>query len=163
MVAVVSAVVLAGGLAADAKETTIDVAPVWSGHPVGFALLTHGERQFVGFYDADRKLTIGSRKLSQTSWHFVKLPETLGWDSHNYITMAVDDDGCIHLCANMHTGPLVYFRTSKPDDIDTFERFANMIGRDRGQMHVSELLSGAEQRVHLHVSARLLRQRRAIL
>lgn len=122
------AVLFAGGPAAG-KETIIDVAPVWSGHPVGFALLTHGDQQFVGFYDAERKLTVASRKLSQTTWHFVKLPETLGWDSHNYITMAADDDGCIHLCANMHASPLVYFRTAKPGDIDTFERITRMVGR----------------------------------
>lgn len=121
---------LVGGSVSNAKETVIEVAPVWAGHPVGFALLTHGDRQFVGFYDAERKLTVGSRGLSETGWHFVKLPETLGWDSHNYVTMAVDDDGCIHLCANMHAGPLVYFRTAKPDDIDTFERVTSMVGRN---------------------------------
>jgi len=31
-------------------DKVIDVAPVWSGHPVGFALLTHGDMQFVAFY-----------------------------------------------------------------------------------------------------------------
>jgi len=118
-----------GGAMAEVKETTVDVAPVWAGHPVGFALLTHGDRQYVGFYDSERKLTVGMRKLSETNWHFVKLPETLGWDSHNYITMAMDDDGCIHLCANMHVTPLIYFRTSKPGDIDSFEKIKAMVGR----------------------------------
>jgi len=129
-VALFLAAIAIAGPGADAKETVTDVAPAWAGHPVGFALLTHGDWQFVAFYDAKRKLTVGSRKLSETSWHFVKLPETVGWDSHNYITMAVDDDGCIHLCANMHVNPLVYFRTSKPDDIDTFERVPSMVGRN---------------------------------
>lgn len=121
---------LAGGLAANASETVIDVAPVWSGHPVGFALLTHGDRQFVAFYNTERKLTVASRGLSETSWHFVTLPETVGWDSHNYIAMALDDDGYIHLCANMHCVPLVYFRTTKPLDIDAFERIPSMVGRN---------------------------------
>lgn len=125
-----SAALLAVVLASSANETTIDVAPVWSGHPVGFALLTHGERQYAAFYDADRKLTVAARSLSETKWSFVKLPQTLGWDSHNYITMAMDDDGCLHLCANMHVVPLVYFRTSKPGDINSFERIPAMIGRN---------------------------------
>ena len=125
-----AAVLLAAGSVSNAKETVLDVAPVWAGHPVGFALLTHKDRQFAAFYDAERKLTVASRGLSQTSWHFVKLPETVGWDSHNYITMAMDDDGCVHLCANMHASPLVYFRTAKSNDADTFERVPGMVGRN---------------------------------
>ncbi|MEN6495364.1 MAG: hypothetical protein ABFD16_13875, partial [Thermoguttaceae bacterium] len=41
----------------------VEVAPVWSGHPVGFALLTQGKRQFVAFYDADRQMTAGFRTV----------------------------------------------------------------------------------------------------
>ena len=130
MALISAALLLVGGSASNAKETVIDVAPVWAGHPVGFALLTHKDRQFAAFYDTQRKLTVASRSLSELNWRFVKLPETVGWDSHNFITMAVDDDGCIHLCANMHAVPLVYYRTSKPDDMDTFERIPSMIGRN---------------------------------
>lgn len=143
VLASISLLLIASGASCGAKETVLEVAPVWSGHPVGFALLTHTPhvsgsplrsdpetRQFVAFYDAERKLTVGSRKLSEASWHFIKLPETLGWDSHNYVTMAIDSEDCIHLCANMHGVPLVYFRTSKPLDIDTFERIPNMVGRN---------------------------------
>ncbi|MDI6829094.1 MAG: BNR repeat-containing protein, partial [Armatimonadota bacterium] len=112
------------------RETCIEVAPVWAGHPVGFSLLSCPERQYVAFYDQDRQLTVGCRKYSETTWHFVKLSEHVGWDSHNYITMAIDDDGCIHLCANMHSSPLVYFRTKKPGDIDSFERIISMVGQN---------------------------------
>ena len=114
----------------EAKETAIDVAPVWAGHPVGFALLTDGDRQFVSFYDAERNLTVGSRDVSESTWHFAKLPTAVGWDSHNYITMALDDEGCIHLCANMHACPLIYFRTTRPGDIDSFVQLKHMTGRN---------------------------------
>jgi len=101
---------------------------VWAGHPVGFGLLTHGNRQFVAYYDAERRMTVASRTIGKQDWDFVTLPEQLGWDSHNYITMTVDDDGFIHLCGNMHVRPLVYFRTMKPLDINTFERIPAMTG-----------------------------------
>lgn len=126
----------------EAVETCIDVAPVWSGHPVGFSLLTTRDKQFVGFYDAERKLTVASRELSESSWHFVKLPETLGWDSHNSIVMAADDDGCIHLCANMHAVPLKYFRTSKSWDIDSFERINSMVGKDETRCTYPQFFRG---------------------
>jgi hypothetical protein len=137
-----AALLLAGGLAANAGEMAIDVAPVWAGHPVGFALLTHGDKQYAAFYDAGRKLTVASRELSETKWHFVVLPETLGWDSHNYIAMAMDDDGCFHLCANMHVKPLVYFRTAKPGDIDTFHRRRSMVGRNEIKCTYPQFLRG---------------------
>src|SRR5687767_4787221 len=83
-------------------EKVIDVAPVWAGHPVGFALLTHKDRQFVAFYDDQRRMTVGARKRNEDTWRLVRLPETVGWDSHNYITMTVDDDGYLHLSGNLH-------------------------------------------------------------
>jgi hypothetical protein len=120
----------------------IDVARVWAGHPVGFALLTQGDRQFVAFYDADRTMTVGQRRLDGTAWQFQKLPEKIGWDSHNYVTIAIDDTGNIHLAGNMHVKPLVYFRTETPLDITTMKRIPAMIGRDEGRMTYPKFLRG---------------------
>jgi hypothetical protein len=100
----------------------LDIADVWSGHPVGFYLLTWQNRQFVAFYDSDRALTVGDRTLGETTWKLVRLPTAVGWDSHNDIVMAIDDDGFIHVAGNMHSSPLIYFRTSAALDIDTFQQ-----------------------------------------
>ncbi len=108
----------------------IDVAPVWSGHPVRFALLTHAPHQYVAFYDAERQMTVASRRLDSGAWKLVRLPSAVGWDSHNYVTMAVDDGGHLHLAGNMHCVPLVYFRTTAPRDVTTFERVEAMVGRN---------------------------------
>jgi len=108
----------------------LDVVPVWSGHPVGFALLTRGNRQLVAFYDADRRMTIGARPVGQDRWQLVRLSSVLGWDSHNYVTMAVDSAGQIHVSGNMHCRPLVYFRTERPGDIASFRQVPAMVGRN---------------------------------
>lgn len=113
---------------------SVDVAPVWSAHPVAFALLTRGEQQYVAFYDAERALTVATRKLSATTWTFARLPVTTGWDSHNYIALAADRDGYLHLSANMHVNPLVYFRTKSPGDIASFERLDRMTGTDENRV-----------------------------
>ncbi len=110
-------------------ESMLDIMPAWSGHPVGFCLLTHGDDQFVAFYDDQRQMTVAARKLDSSQWQFVRLPEKVGWDSHNYITMTVDDEGYLHLSGNMHCVPLVYFRTAKPLDITTFKRMKHMTGK----------------------------------
>lgn len=106
----------------------IDIAPVWAGHPVGFALLTEGNRQFIAFYDDQRQMTVGMRTLGSTQWRFAKLPSRLVWDSHNYIALAADAEGYLHLSGNMHVVPLVYFRSTKPWDIDSFEPLHRMTG-----------------------------------
>jgi hypothetical protein len=125
--------------AAPAAPAALDVAPVWSAHPVGFALLTAGDRQLVGFYDADRRLTLAVRSLDERTWTFVPLPRTTGWDSHNSIAMAVDRDGFVHLAADMHCSPLVYFRSRHPLDEaftgESFEPLHRMTG-DR-EIHVT--------------------------
>jgi hypothetical protein len=106
-----------GGL--EPEELTI--AEVWSGHPVRFALVTHQTLQFAAFYDQDRALTVASRALGSSDWKLVRLPTSVEWDSHNDIVMAIDDDGFLHLSGNMHSSALIYFRSSSPLDIDTFE------------------------------------------
>jgi hypothetical protein len=106
--------------------TTLDVAPVWAGHPVGFALLTHGGQQFAAFYDPQRRMTVAQRTLGQRAWRFTVLPSTVGWDSHNAIVLGVDRAGYLHVAGNMHASPLVYFRATRPDDAASPERVAAM-------------------------------------
>ncbi|HMA63633.1 MAG: BNR repeat-containing protein [Fibrobacterota bacterium] len=103
-----------------------DITNVWSSHFVDFALVTDSasQLQYVGFYDKDRKMTIAQRSLSSKQWQLKTLPVTTGWDSHDYISMAVDDSGYIHVSGNMHNVPLVYFRSSKPHSIDSFDSLA---------------------------------------
>lgn len=102
----------------------IDVEPVPSWFPVGFCLLTHGKSQYAAYYDANHRMTVGRRSLDERKWQLVKLDSKIGWDTHNYVTMAVDSAGCLHLSGNMHCVPLIYFRTEKPGDITTLRRHA---------------------------------------
>lgn len=92
---------------------------VWSGHSVNFALVVTKRRIFVGYYDAQRRLTVASRDRRLGAWQYEKLDSRVGWDSHNYVAMAVDADGQLHVAANMHNDPLVYFRTSKAGEVAT--------------------------------------------
>lgn len=135
---------IAAANAAHAGEQAVDIAPVWAGHSVGFCLLTHPPYQYAAYYDADRRMTVASRKLDSTEWRFTVLPETIGWDSHNRIVMAMDDGGHLHLSGNMHVKPLVYFRTEKPCDISTFVRVEHMIGQNETRVTYPHFLRGAQ-------------------
>ncbi len=122
----------------------VPVAKVWAGHPVGFCLLTDAPRQYVAFYDADRWMTVGMRTLGEKAWTFARLPERVGWDSHNSITLVRDDAGHLHLCGNMHVDPLVYYRTTAPGDVTSFQRVHRMVGPNEDKCTYPQFLRGAE-------------------
>lgn len=113
------------------KQTNL--ARVWSGHPVGFSLLTTDKFQYAAFYDSARRMCIAQRELTGDHWTIQTLPSVTGWDSHNYIALARDKDGYLHISGNMHAVPLVYFRSRKPDDIGGFEQLP-MTGKNESHV-----------------------------
>jgi BNR repeat-containing family member len=106
----------------------LDIASVWSGHPVLSSLLTRGDQQYVAYYAADRQMTIAQRTLGKRAWHYTILPTSVGWDSHNYVTMAFDRKGFLHVSGNMHAVPLIYFRSTRPGDASSLVRVPSMTG-----------------------------------
>lgn len=112
----------------------IDLEPVWAGHPVSFALLTAGDQQFAAYYDANRQVTVAQRTIGNPAWRFRKLDNFTKWDSHNYLTLAVDSSRCLHLSGNMHCVPLIYFRAARPLDINSLEQVKNMVGTDEDRV-----------------------------
>lgn len=125
----------------------LDVAPVWAGHPVSFCLLTHPPHQFAAFYDAEQTMTVAQRRLDSGEWTFTKLPEQIGWDSHNYITMTVDERDHLHLSGNMHVDPLVYFRTTEPLNAASLERVEHMVGTEEDRTTYPKFFRGPKGRL----------------
>jgi hypothetical protein len=157
--ALVWAAMLAGGVqraAADERDSqartykvaaVIEVGHAFSGLPVGFALRTHGQHQFVAYYNAERQMVVASRELGEETWQKVTLPETFPWDSHNDITMTIDDKDMIHLSGNLHVDPLNYYRTTEPLDITTFKQLNRMVGTDEDRATYPRFLRDAEGRL----------------
>jgi len=109
-----------------AEESQIRKIPVAKGlasHPVngGRCLISDGKYQYIAFYDGDHNMTVGKRKLTETEWDFVKLPERVGWDTHNRVILFQDQKGYLHITGNMHCAPLRYYRTKAPANIHTFQ------------------------------------------
>jgi hypothetical protein len=132
-------IALTASCLADAVPGGMLIDRVWSGHPVGFDILTERGHQFIAYFDSERRLTVKGRSLGDADWTSVhpegtevvrrnRMSNMTGWDSHNYLTMALDRDGCLHLSGNMHADPLVYYRTSRPFDLTTLERIDRMTG-----------------------------------
>lgn len=132
--------------AAEPIPVVLPVARVWSGHAVAFALLTAPPLQYVAYYDANRQLTVASRQLTEAKWVYQKLPTSVGWDSHNSVTLAIDRAGQLHVAGNMHVVPLIYFRTSKPGDISSLTS-APMTGEREQRMTYPVFLRDAQGRL----------------
>lgn len=66
-------------------------------------------------------MVVASRELDSTDWVYQVLPTKVAWDSHNYVTMALDGVGHLHVSGNMHAVPLIYFRTEKAGDISSLK------------------------------------------
>ncbi len=105
---------------AQKREQVID--KVWAGHRVGFDFHTSEKFQYACYYNAERDMVIAQRKLDSQEWKRTILPTKIGWDSHNYVTMAIDKNGFVHVSGNMHNVPMIYFRSQKPEDISTFDK-----------------------------------------
>ncbi|MEN8117308.1 MAG: BNR repeat-containing protein [Bacteroidota bacterium] len=120
---------------------TIKIDSVWAGHPVGFSLYTHENRQYIAYYNANRNMVVGQRNMNDKKFElYIMTPTTrkeaggtstvLGWDSHNFVTIGIDKEGYIHLSGNVHVHPLTYFRSSKPNDISTLKQVFEMVGTE---------------------------------
>lgn len=137
--------IIARSVRADAAPEGILIDRVWSGHPVGFALLTERGQQFIAYYDAERRITVAGRRLSQTEWARFQPPgrpmptrgrdsNIIGWDSHNYLALSLDREGYLHLSGNMHVDPLIYYRSSRPFDVTSLEKIDRMTGRHENRV-----------------------------
>lgn len=106
----------------------IFVDSVWAANGTGFSMQTTDKQQFVAYYDRNRMMTVASRELGSTQWIKCTLDNQLMWDSHNYVVLAVDNHGYIHVSGNMHVHPLAYFRSAKPFDVSSMVAVHSMVG-----------------------------------
>lgn len=140
---------------------TIAIDSVWAGHPVGFSLYTHEDRQYIAYYNANRNTVVGQRNLDEDEFEQHILPPTsretargtstvVGWDSHNSLTLGIDKAGFIHLSGNVHVNPLTYFRSSKTGDISTLEQVFEMVGSEEKRTTYPHFMMTKENELLYH-------------
>jgi hypothetical protein len=103
------------------------VGHMLSAFPVNAALLTDGNRQYVGYYEGNHQMVIAQRTLPSGPWKYCKLDEFIDWDPHCYITMVKNRQGCLLVSGNMHMDPMVMFTTDESGEISTLRRIAPVV------------------------------------
>lgn len=104
---------------------------------VEYALLVK-DKFYVAYYNAEHCITVASRKPEESQWT-ISQPQgkwladkkrymhQTEFDSHNYLTLAMDNQGHLHLSGNMHKDQMVWFRSVRPYDIHSLVQ-RTMIG-----------------------------------
>ena len=123
------------------------------------SVLTHGDRQYVAFYEGDGRLRVSQRALSSsaegngcdtagTVWSATKVLDEFhsSWDAHRSVTMAMDNSGRLHVVGAMHASrlsgdpsgdvpsdghaPGAYFRSDMSGDVASLARQTEIVSAE---------------------------------
>jgi hypothetical protein len=87
------------------------------------SLVTFRDTQFIAFYDADKYVVLGKRKLGNDNWQFKRTKyQGNTSDAHNMISIMVDGDGYLHMAWDHHNNQLRYCRSVQPGSLDMTEK-----------------------------------------
>lgn len=122
--------VAAAGLAgcalgpAPGEVRVVDVGPGWARNSVNAvvfrrnALVSHGDWQYIAYYDDQARVVLGKRRLGSTQWALQTTPyRGNARDAHNSISLMVDGAGYLHLAWDHHNSPLRYARSREPGSL----------------------------------------------
>ena len=142
------------GYWATEKPTNVDsslVGYTQSGFNVSQCIYTDDSRnQYVGYYDGNHDMVIAQRKLPYGPWRYCKVGQTVGWDSHNSITMIKDKAGRLHVSGNMHVSSLVFYSTDETGDISRLSAVTSLVGKDEINMTYPKFIQLADGRILYH-------------
>ena len=84
----------------------------------GSSVATHGNFQYISYYDADGNVVVGKRRLGSDKWT-LSTSQYKGnvKDAHNVISIGVDGDGYLHVAFDHHGHPLRYARGTAPGSL----------------------------------------------
>jgi hypothetical protein len=138
------AALLAVSFHADAAPQISVVGDGWANNSVNAvvfrknSLVTQGDTQYVAYYDAERYLVLGKRKLGSTQW----TTRRSAWqgnaaDAHNAISIMADGAGYLHVAWDHHNNPLRYARSVAPGSLELGPKLA-MTGAQEDELSYPE-------------------------
>lgn len=102
------------------------------------SLVSHGDTQYIAYYDAAGQVVLGKRQLADTTWQLRVTPyQGNVKDAHNTISIMVDGAGFLHMSWDHHGHPLRYVKSVAPGSLELTENMS-MIGRDEGKVTYPE-------------------------
>lgn len=110
-----------------AKEPATRLVPVGEGYAAtsvntavfrGSSIVTHGNSQYVSYYDADGYVILGKRNIDSKEWTLRRTQYNGNIsDAHNVISIGVDGNGYLHVAFDHHGHPLRYAMSVAPGSL----------------------------------------------
>lgn len=122
----------------------VDVAPGWANNSVNTvifrknSLVSDGQMQYIAFYDSERYVVLGKRKLGSEQWTMARTPyRGNASDAHNAISIMLDGQGTLHVAWDHHNDALHYAHSIRPGEL-TLTAPLSMIGTDEASVSYPE-------------------------
>ncbi|SDG23238.1 BNR repeat-containing family member [Duganella sp. OV458] len=138
------AALAAASLQAAAAPVLSTVGDGWANNSVNAvvfrknSLVTQGDTQYVAYYDAERYLVLGKRKLGSSRWTVRRSAwQGNAADAHNTISIMADGAGYLHVSWDHHNNPLRYARSVAPGSLELGPKQA-MVGSDEDELSYPE-------------------------
>ncbi|MDE5848738.1 MAG: BNR repeat-containing protein [Muribaculaceae bacterium] len=96
----------------------------------GSSLATHGDAQYISYYNPEGYVVVGKRKPGSEEWtlHRTQYKGKVT-DGHNVISIGVDGDGYLHVAFDHHGHPLRYAKSIAPGSLELGDMMP-MTGKD---------------------------------
>lgn len=105
------------------------------------SLVTHGDRQYTAFYDAQGVMVLAARELGTEEWELHRTQYSGNVkDAHNGISLGVDGDGVLHVAWDHHGHPLHYVRAVAAGSLELGEMMP-MVGVEESHVTYPEFCS----------------------
>src|SRR5690606_9244171 len=127
-----------------APVTLVDVGPGWASNSVNAvvfrknSLVSHGDTQYIAFYDRHARVVLGKRQLGSADWQLAPTRyQGNAADAHNSISIMVDGAGFLHMAWDHHNHSLRYARSKAAGSLEMGEK-QPMVGADEGAVSYPE-------------------------
>lgn len=102
------------------------------------SLVSHGDDQYISFYNKDGYVMMGKRKHGSAKWELVQTPYKGNIaDAHNIISIMADNDGYLHVAWDHHNNKLHYTRSKSPGSLQLSEQMG-MTGKAENRISYPE-------------------------
>lgn len=128
----------------------VAVDDAWSGASARFDTVARNDIYYVSYYDKDRWLSVAQIDPKTGRVCKIRLENRFaGWDAHNYVKLAFDQRGVLHVAGNMHSTPLIYGHADAPDSLQGL-RLRTMTGQQEQHVTYPTFLSTPDRLVFIY-------------
>ncbi len=129
VILIASHLTLQAQVSVPSKITVTPVAEGWANNSINAvvfrknSLVSFKDTQYIAFYNNDRYVMLGKRKLGGKQWQLQQTKyQGNTSDAHNMISLMVDGDGYLHLAWDHHNNPLRYCKSIKPGSLELTDK-----------------------------------------